>query len=555
MIDGDDGANGDDGADGYAPVDLDSAQFDVAELAAAGPNLILQRMERKLVRLTLDQPEVLSDEAVRKLRYILNFARLSDFEPGAAGPGGTRGRGDIRVGQELAQWRAKVTDTLHGPLREERNAILALTTARAALERLVKDQDEQRRLLAERHANQCSPAEIDAEVGFKKLVVVMGGGGGAGFVYIGGIRSLVESGHPPDYMIGSSFGSIMGAVVGRVLPVPIEDYVSWAKTVSYRGILGPERMTRRHGLTGLFSLRFDQFAHAMFTREDGQPMRMSDLAIPFDTVVAGVRKRSFDALPPRFRRQELAALRLRFLPHLPIGVGPQMAARMWQVAAFIDSRVVKAIVVGGDELTGPFNVVDAASFSSAIPGVLHHETRDPRMVELLDALLEQNDSAALVDGGAASNVPVELAWKRVRDGRLGTRNACYVAFDCFHPQLEPRHLWLSPIARAVQLQLLRNIPYADHVVRFSPTLSPVNLAPSAAAIDRACGWGHQSVDRAVPLLAALRQPAWWEGERPAAPEIRSAPAPKQLAWPMSNVLAKSPLVRNRFERWRDRHLT
>ncbi len=535
--------------------ELDSAQLDAAELAAAGPNLILQRMERRLIRLSLDHPDVLSDQALRKLRYVLNFARLTDFEPGAAGPGGTRGRGDIRVGQELAQWRAKVTDTLHGPLREERNAILALTTARAALERLADDQTEQRRLFAERHADDCSAAEIDAEVGFKKLVVVMGGGGGAGFVYIGGMQRLVESGEVPDYMIGSSFGSIMGAVVGRTLPVPIEDYVSWAKTVSYRGILGPERMTRRHGLTGLFSLRFDRFAHAMFTREDGQPMRMSDLAIPFDTVVAGVRRRSYDALPPRFRRQELAALRLRILPHLPIGLGPQVAARMWQVAAFIDSRVVKAIVVGGDELTGDFNVVDAASFSSAIPGVLHHETSDPRMVELLDTLLDDNDSAALVDGGAASNVPVELAWKRVRDGRLGTRNACYVAFDCFHPQLEPKHLWLSPIARAVQLQLLRNLPYADHVVRFSPTLSPVNLAPSSASIDRACAWGNRSAGRAVPLISELRRPTWWEGELPAVPQIRNAAPQKPVAWPMSTVLAKSPSVRNRYARWRDRHLT
>jgi hypothetical protein len=299
----------------------------------------------------------------------------------------------------------------------------------------------------------------------------------------------------------------------------------------------------------------DKFAHAMFTREDDQPMRMSDLGIPFDTVIAGVRKRSFDALPPKYRHQELAALRLRFLPHLPIGAGPQVAARMWQVAAFIDSRVVKAVVVGGDELTSDFNVVDAASFSSAIPGVLHHETRDPRMVELLDALLDTNDVAALVDGGAASNVPVELAWKRVRDGRLGTRNACYVAFDCFHPQLEPRHLWLSPIAQAVQLQVLRNVPYADHVVRFSPTLSPVNLAPSAASIDRACGWGQRKVTPGVPLISALRQPIWWEGESPAVAEAATTAPAKPMAWPMSTVLKASPAVRNRYTRWRDRHLT
>jgi hypothetical protein len=212
--------------------------------------------------------------------------------------------------------------------------------------------------------------------------------------------------------------------------------------VSYRAILGPERMRRRHGLTGMFSVRFDQFAPAMFTREDGHQMRMPDLAIPFEAVVAGVRRQSFAALPSRFRHQELAALRLRSIPHLPIGVGPQVAARMWQVAALIDSRIVKPIIIGGDDLTRDFDVVDAASFSSAIPGVLHHETNDPRMHPFLDALCDDKDVGALVDGGAASNVPVELAWKRSRDGKLGTRNACYLAFDCFHPQWDPRHLWL-----------------------------------------------------------------------------------------------------------------
>ena len=61
-----------------------------------------------------------------------------------------------------------------------------------------------------------------------------------------------------------------------------------------------------------------------------------------------------------------------------IGIGPQVAARMWQVAAFIDARVVKPIVIGGDDLTRDFNVVDAASFSSAIPGVLLGPRREAR---------------------------------------------------------------------------------------------------------------------------------------------------------------------------------
>lgn len=526
-----------------------------SELPSANTALLLQKMESRLVRHYLANPGVLSHDQLRRLRYLLNFARLADFEPGAAGPGGTRGRGDVSVGAEITPWRARVTDALHGPLREERDPVTALRTARDAMAGLAELQDEQRQQLAERHGSAFSMAELDAEVGYKKLVTVLGGGGGAGFVYIGGMQTLLEAGHVPDYLIGSSFGSIMGSVVGRTVPVPISEYVDWAKTVSYRAILGPERLRRRHGLAGMFSLRFNRFADALFRREDGEPMRMSDLAIPFEAVVAGVRRQSFAALPSKFRRSELAALQLRALPHLPIGIGPQVSIRLWQVAAFIDSRVTKPIVVGGDDLTRDFNIIDAASFSSAIPGVLHHETNDARMYPILDALLDDNDVAAIVDGGAASNVPVELAWKRVRDGKLGTRNACYLAFDCFHPRWDPRHLWLVPITQAIQLQMVRNVPYADHLVRFDPTLSPVNLAPAAATIDRACKWGRRSVDRAIPVISTLLQPTWWDRDRPAVPDAGAAAHPRSVAAPMSTVLSAARFPANRFAGWRDRHLT
>ena len=532
---------------------LDSV--DAADLPAAEPALLLQRMENRLVRHQLSAPDVLRADELRKLRYILNFARLADFEPGAAGPGGTRGRGDVSVGAEIAPWRSRVADTLYGPLREEPDPITALRAAREALTGLAADQDDQRRVLIERHGDDFSPAELDAEVGYKQLVTVLGGGGGAGFAYIGGMQRLLEAGQVPDYMIGASMGSILGSLVARALPVPIEEYIAWAKTVSYRAILGSERLRRRHGLAGMFALRFDQFAHTMLSREDGRRMRMSDLAIPFDIVVAGVHNQPYSALPSRFRRPALSALQLRSLPFRPIGIGPLVGARMWQVAAFIDLRVVKPIIIGDDDPARDFDVVDAASFSSAIPGVLHHETNDPRMIPMLDELFEEKDIGALVDGGAASNVPIELAWKRIRDGRLGTRNACYLAFDCFHPQWDPRHLWLVPITQAMQLQMVRNLPYADHLVRFEPTLSPVNLAPSVAAIDRACEWGHNSVDKAIPVTSALLQPTWWEGDRPAVPGVEPAARAKSVAPPMSAVMAAIQLPKNRLARWRNRHLT
>ncbi len=92
---------------------------DAADLPLADPAVLLQRMENRLIRHHLANPDVLSTDELRRLRYILNFARLADFEPGAAGPGGSRGRGDVSVGAEIAPWRSRVADALYGPLREE----------------------------------------------------------------------------------------------------------------------------------------------------------------------------------------------------------------------------------------------------------------------------------------------------------------------------------------------------------------------------------------------------------------------------------------------------
>ncbi|MUL46507.1 patatin-like phospholipase family protein [Mycobacterium sp. CBMA293] len=516
-----------------------STEIAVAEppgLPGSNPTLALQHMEAALVRADLESPDVLSREQFRRLRYLLSFVRMTAFEPGAAGPHGARGRGDVVVGDEITGFRSRVIDALYTPLRGRTTAEERLTAAKEVLASFAEDVEYERSALLDRHANDFSAVDLDTELGYKTYVAVLGGGGGAGYVYLGGMQRMLAAGLPPAYMLTNSFGAIVGSVMARALPVPIEDYIAWAKTVTYRGVLGPARTRRRHGLNGLFSLQFDQFAKEMFTREDGEPMRMTDLAIPYETVVAGVRKQSFDRLPGQFHPSHFTLMGVRALEHLKLGYAPGVVNRLWQVAAFIDSRVVKPIVLGGDDLTADFNVVDAASFSSAIPGILHHESSDPRMWDLLDQLLVEKDVAALVDGGAASNVPIELAWKRIQDGRLGTRNACFIAWDCFHPQWNPRHLWLQPITQALQLQMVRNAPFADRVIRFSPTLSPVTLAAAPEAIDRAIEWGNTSVESSVPFVQRLTEPVWWEGNQP--PQVdrtptRAASAPLQ---PMATIL-------------------
>jgi predicted acylesterase/phospholipase RssA len=528
--------------------DIAEAPEDIG-LSRRDPILTLQHMEAAVTRADLEFPDVLSRQEFRRLRYLLSFARLTVFEPGAAGPGGMPGRGDVNVGEELKDFREAVVASFFDPLRHQQDPKQRLIAAKELLEWFTESLEHERAELARRHADDFSLAELDAEVCYKALVCVMGGGGGAGYVYLGGLKRLVEEGMVPAYMLTTSFGSIVGSIFARSLPMAVDDYVAWAKTVTYRGILGPSRRRRRHGLTGLFGLHFDTFAADMFQHEEERPLQLRDLAVPFETVVAGVRRQSFDRLPARFRRSELSTFGFHALPRRNPANSAAVAARMWQTAAFIDSRVVKPIVLGGDELTAGLNVVDAASFSSSIPGVLHHETRDPKMVPLLDEVLAQKDVGALVDGVAASNVPVELAWRRVQDGRIGTRNVCVYAWDCFHPQWNPKHLWLQPITQAVQIQMVRNAPFADHMVRFSPTLSVLTLAASSRAIDNSLTWGSASLDASLPFIKHLLEPVWWEGDGPPVVERPQSEAQHESQAQEVRKVIDRPRLAHRLPAW------
>ena len=55
--------------------------IDAVERQSTEPTLLLQRMENRLVRHDLAAPDVLSRNELRRLRYILNFARLTTSSP------------------------------------------------------------------------------------------------------------------------------------------------------------------------------------------------------------------------------------------------------------------------------------------------------------------------------------------------------------------------------------------------------------------------------------------------------------------------------------------
>lgn len=498
-----------------------------AEVSAATRTLLeLRRMESALVRATLEHPDVIADRDVRRLRYLLSFARLTRFAPGAAsaahGATGARAgrpargawRADVDVADEVAPLRTRVVDALTAPLREEKDVAERLRGARAMLEQLAPPFEDTRAELIAHHERDFSPAELDAEVGRRAFVSVAGGGGGAGFVYIGAYQRLEEAGIVPDYVIGSSIGALMGVFRARAADGDWAAYVDLAKSLDRRELFLPLSTRRRFGLPGLLYLNLAHSIGHEFVRTDSGQLRIADLEIPYEAVVGGVRRRSFDRLPRRFRaRTSPAAGKHRpDARRSPARVGVAVAARMWQVAAFFDPRIVKPVVLGTDDSTAQLHAVDAAGFSAAIPGVLHYDVADgdERTAGILTDLFEREELAALVDGGVAANVPAELAWRRVQAGKLGTRNVFSLAFDCFHPQWDPGHLWLQPITQGVQLQMVRNAPFADWVLRMEPTLSPLNLVPQPEQVDQAIEWGRASVEPLLPMIRRFLEPVAWE---------------------------------------------
>lgn len=432
-------------------------------------------------------PEALPAERLGRIRHLLALARLDEFEPGAAS-GGTGGR-LLSVGQESTAFRQRVGDLLGSPLRGERDPVLRLRAADAASERLVRDAVAHRSALLERHDVRAE--DLEAEIGHRRLTLVLGGGGAAAYSYLGAFAALVEADRLPDYVVGSSVGAVMGALLAREVPVPIDDYLAFAAGLTYRGIVGPATRPRRHGVRAPLALRLEEAMGSFLRNPDGTALRLSDTAIPFDVVATGLRGHAARVIP---------ATVLRALPALARRRRP-VPERMPGAA--------RPLLLGADELSRQLSVVDAISISSAIPGMLHHESADPDAALVLDSLMVRHRIDALVDGSTVSNVPAEQAWSAVRAGRIGGRDTAVLALDCFYPEARPRQAWYAPVAGLVTSQWNRNRLYCDAVVRMPTTLAPSSLAPGRASVERAAEAGAATLRAALPLIDALTTPTSW----------------------------------------------
>ena len=469
----------------------------------------LEKMDRALVDAGLLLPGVLSHEQYTKIRYALSLARLSSFQPGAAVSGARNDRPDVVIDDSwAASLRQAVRETLKPILLGHDEPGGQLVAAREWLEQFRGEIATTRTRILQAHSEDFSVAELDAEIGRKTLVVVAGGGGGSGYIYLGAFAALDRLGIIPGLIVGASMGSVIGLFRARWRHPDFASHVRLATSLEADRVFRFASIRRRYGLPGIMRLFLQGSIGEGLNLPDGSPCRISDLEIPFVSVVAGVRPDALRSSPDEWG--EVRRLGAAEKPSR-IALSAQVGKQLLQMMALLNPVSVSAIGFGEDDRTMHANAVDAVGFSAAIPGILHYDVtrNDPAMHEVLGSLMEREQVVALIDGGVAANVPAREARQAVSAGRIGTRNACVLAMDSFRPRLVPSHAWLWPVMRMVEIQLREQRPYANFVLRFTGTLSPVTLLPGTESIERVMRAGQKQTERIAPALQATLQPFLW----------------------------------------------
>ncbi|RJS92494.1 patatin-like phospholipase family protein [Salinisphaera sp. Q1T1-3] len=453
--------------------------------------LALQRMERALVRARRALPDRIADTDYAALRYALGLARMHRL----CLPDGTDLTLDPQPIDSLRDWLLNhLHDALRSPAPEEEKLAVAVEAAGDVRVRARLARDA---LLAS-HAAVCDAETIDREAAQRALVVVAGGGGGAGYVYAGAFACLDEAGLIPDYIVGNSMGAVLGLMRAQRRHADLAEHVDFAAALTNRDLFSAARRRAEFGMPGLLHLHLRALHQRLSVGEFRRPVRLDELEIPLDVVVAGLKRQPYERVMTDQLRSEGRATRW-----LPLRL--RVAARLTRLLTFFRSDMVEPIVLGRDALTRSIHAVDAAGFSAAVPSILQYEPSPRAGVtrEIFAELMSRDELAAIVDGGVADNVPTRAAWRGVANGRAGLRNGYYLAFDCFVPRIDPKNAWLWPITQTVQMQMRINRVYADTMVRFRRTLSPINLVPGRSGLELAVNWGYQTMESQLPEVRAM----------------------------------------------------
>ncbi|MCB9777142.1 MAG: patatin-like phospholipase family protein [Alphaproteobacteria bacterium] len=451
----------------------------------------LDELEAAVVRRDLARDGEVSAELVEALRYVIGFARLTVVRAAD----GT----DVTVADELAPHRWKVLEALRPHLSKDARDD-TLWGAVRELPELVRATREQRQaLLAHGTLDRDS---LEAEITTRQLVVTCGGGGGAGYGYAGAFTLLHRRGLQPELLSGTSIGSLMCLFRARRRIFDGAPMVAAARRLSWNKVFRVLEADSRYGIPATLRLYLRAAIGSLLRDPDGEALTFSNTEIPLLIVATGI---TVDALKHD----------LDFYEHfMDDAVRPGMIlrrsrlARMTRLVSVLRELIdqpeaLREVVFGADPLTMDADILDAAGFSSAVPGVIHYDIYrdDQRMKLLLDQLYGKYGITRLTEGGVVNNVPAQPAYAEAMRGRLGRRNPFVLAMDCFAPS--PRSPAWLPIQQIVRPNVKANVPYAHHWFTLKRTLSPLNLVPPVEQMFGAMRWTMEELEPSIPFIQAM----------------------------------------------------
>jgi predicted acylesterase/phospholipase RssA len=279
--------------------------------------------------------------------------------------------------------------------------------------------------------------------------------------------------------------------------------VAAARTLSWGNLFRVLEVENKYGIPATLRLYLRSALGTLFEK-DGASIRLSDLEIPLYVVATGI---TLDTLKHDMHHYEhLLDGDVQTSHRIKTRGGLKTIAMIREFLAVRES--LREVILGRAQGTEDFDVLDAAGFSAAIPGVIHYDVlrQDPRMASTLNALYSGYGITRHGEGGMVSNVPARIGWESSVAGEIGGhRNAFVLALDCFAPS-RTRLAWY-PFQQAVRnANVLEDKKFADLYVPFPHTPSPLNLVPAVPDAMQAIRWGREALRPHLPLIQEMMRP-------------------------------------------------
>jgi hypothetical protein len=463
-----------------------------------------RRGEIALARRAVSEPDFLPRRDLDGLRHVLRFAQLSSIGP-------EPDRLLDRVGNERLRLLQLLAPVL--PVDPARIDPGALSRRLPKVRTLV---EAGRRKLVE--GGVASEAQLDAEIADKRLVVVLGGAAGSGYVFLGALQQLESLGITPSYLTGCSVGALLSVIRARSKHFDLEQLFDDIQRMRQAAIFRPARTNARFGVPAAVRLDLRAGLGELFVGTDGDQQRLSDLAIPVDALATGLVPSAFSESRESYAHMIDAELHsasaLEKLPPAPLA---RWVSALVSLA--MSRQVLVPIFLGATPETRRLAALDAAGFSAAIPALLQYDLPETAVegAEVLESVFAQHGLAGLVDGALTSLIPARYTWDAIEAGRLGHRNCLILALDAV---AKPRgsNALLAPILRVISATADRDKAFWDLHVNFRHAPGFLNLFPTGGQLRVAADSGEKQFAPCASLLQELLAPvpAWSVLHEPAA---------------------------------------